>query len=212
MIPEVWRARVETETERLGVSKAQVYLRALEAYFQDEAGQSWDTLEADEHYDPHRFYTRTSDAKGHSKMIRLNVPNPIMGEVAALVQSAQIPAYRSIEDVARDALYHRLKQVAISLDNGELEAVVDLAMLVSDELDVKYQREQAQHLIAMVQDNATQIVAEGPPARARKYLADRRELADSLPEPYRERYLKVVDDFDERVKAAEAKQKRKHRR
>lgn len=59
-------------------------------------------------YSPKKFYTKSSDSKGHSDTIWLKVPVSLSSALAAIVQSRAIPEYRTSQDICRDAIVHRL--------------------------------------------------------------------------------------------------------
>ncbi len=205
-IPTTLFDKVEAEAKRLDISKSHVYLRALTNYFEIFNSDSWSTVDDDDFYDPKRFYTHASDKHGHSFTTRVGIPKPMAGELAAIVESRAVPAYRSIKDFVRDAIYHRAKQISRAIDNGELEYAVDMAMLASEELQIIDEAEQADLLIDTIRTNAQAMFArDGSRPRLKRYLASRKELADSIPEPYRDDYLAAIADYEKRIEKAEAK-------
>ncbi len=209
-IPSSLHNKCMEEAERLGTSLSRIYLRALTQYFETFSVESWATVDDSEAYDPTRFYTHASDAKGHSKQIRVNIPNPLAGELSNLTKSGSVPAYRSPEDVVRDALYHRTKQIARMIDNGELEVSVDMAMLMSDEIQLQSEAAEAEHLIDAIRTNAQAMyIRDGNTTRLKRYLAQRREMADSIPEQYRKDYLSAVSDYEKRIERDTKKRKKK---
>lgn len=58
-------------------------------------------------YREDRFYTRSVDADGHGQKLNLRVPQGIDSQMYAAV--AEIPEYRTIHDLIRDAVLHRLE-------------------------------------------------------------------------------------------------------
>lgn len=58
-------------------------------------------------YREDRFYTRSVDADGHGEKLNLRVPQGIDSQMYAAV--AEIPEYRTIHDLIRDAVLHRLE-------------------------------------------------------------------------------------------------------
>lgn len=212
-IPQFWFNKVQEEAKRLDESLSSIYLRALTQYFGTFEAESWSTIDDADFYDRSRFYTHSEDKKGHSFHLRANIPKPLGGELGSLVQSGMVPAYRSLGDIVRDAIYHRVKEVSAMIDAGEVEQAVDMAMLHSEELRMLDEAEQADQLIEALRANASAMFSrDGSRSRLKRYLAQRREIADSIPEPYRADYLAAVDDFDQRLLKEEAKGKPKRRR
>lgn len=58
-------------------------------------------------YRSDRFYTRSVDKDGHGQKLNLRVPQGIDSQMYAAVQD--IPEYRTIHDLIRDAVVHRLE-------------------------------------------------------------------------------------------------------
>ena len=206
-----WFDKVRAEAEKNNTSASQIYHRALAEYFgQKISNESWE-VEDDDFYDPNEFYTASQDKKGHSFHMRVNLPKPLGGQLYGLIQSAVVPQYRSVEDVARDAVYHRVKQIARAIDDGELEAVVDMAMLHAQELQITETAQHADELIDAMQTNAAMMWQRGDMRALKKYLAERRGVADSLVEPYRTDYLAVIKNYESRL-VKEEKRKAKSSR
>ena len=213
-IPVYWYQRVKDEARRLDMSLSQVYLRALTTYFGTFENESWDTIDDPDAYDPSRFYTHSEDRRGHSFHVRANIPKPLGGELSSLVQSGMVPAYRSIGDIVRDAIFHRTKQISRMIDDGRLEQTVDMAMLLSEEMQLMDEAEHAQQLIEALRTNAqSMLTREGPTSqRLKRYLATRRDIVDTIPEQYRDDYLAAVEEYEKRIERTEPKRRRSEKR
>ncbi len=204
-----WFDKVKAEAEKNNTSASQIYHRALAEYFgQKISNESWEVAD-DDFYDPNEFYTASQDKKGHSFHMRVNLPKPLGGQLYALIQSAVVPQYRSVEDIARDAVYHRVKQIARAIDDGELEAVVDMAMLHAQELQITETAQHADELIDAMQANAAMMWQRNDAKALKKFLAERRSVADSLVEPYRTDYLAVIKNYEGRLAKEEKRKSRK---
>lgn len=59
-------------------------------------------------YSPNKFYTRSTDSKGHREEIRLKLSPDLADALSIIVQSKAIPEYRTVQDIIRDAIVHRL--------------------------------------------------------------------------------------------------------
>jgi len=190
---------VEQEADRLSASKSSIYVTALAEYRaarETGAGlDAWDTIDEDDPYDPHHFYTHSQDRKGHSFHMRVNIPKPLAGAAGALIQTGRIPQYRTIEDIARDAFYHRIKQIARAIDNEDLEQTVDLAMLLADELRIQAEQDEAESFMAAVRTNAERLWQLGERTALRKYLADREPYVDSIPNPYSKELKDLIGEY-----------------
>lgn len=210
VITEYWDEQVEREASRQNTNRSQVYLRAIAEYFDNHYGDV-STLDladdSDDLYDPNKFYTASQDKRGHSFHLRVNIPKPLAGEAGAFVQSGRVPAFRSIEDIARNGFYHCLKQVAMKYDAGELETAVDLAMLNAEELAIMEREQQAEDLLENIRANIQRMVGRHEWNGLRRYLTEREGYADSLPSPFREELIEVVADARKKVGRQERRSK-----
>lgn len=200
------KRHLEEVSSREGVSQQEVVQRALREHFDKVDRRAWGVIDDDDHYDPNRYYTFGSDQKGHSSEIRLQIPKPLRGELQRLIESGVIHEYTTAQHVARDALYHRVKQLTRLIDNEELERAVDLAMLISDEEQIKAKEQEAKDFIAMVSDNLKTLMVQAYEtndyARVREYLADRAGKAEVVPEAHRPEYETLLKDHKRLVRKA----------
>lgn len=209
-IPTYWFDKVKEEAEKSNVSMSAIYTRALTAFFDQHISSSWETTDED-FYDPNRFYTHSEDKKGHSFHLRAPIPKPFAGELHALIKSGAVPQYRSLGDIVRDALFHRVKAVSQMIDDGTLESSVDMMMLLAEEIQMQDEAETAEHLIDAMHVNAQGMWARGDHPRLKRYLAGRMESAENLVEPYRSDYIGVIKKF-EKMLAKEARSKKRKKR
>lgn len=75
------------------------------------SNNSWATDAAANGYSREKFYTVSTNKKGFTSSIRVNVPPDVLSSIGALVASKDIPDYRTLQDFLRDALVHRLHDV-----------------------------------------------------------------------------------------------------
>lgn len=58
-----------------------------------------------------RFYCASTNAHDHSETIQLKLPKHVKVLINQFVGNDELPAYRSVNDVVRDALVHRLQWI-----------------------------------------------------------------------------------------------------
>lgn len=200
--PAPVKKRIEDEAKRHDTSQTQIILQALSFYFHSaESGDPWD-VEADGWYNPHTFYTLGEDKKGHSVKVTASIPKNLIGEIARVVESGEIPEYQSRTHFVRDAIYHRAKQVAGFLKNGELERQTDLALMLSMEMGIQQQKEETELLIATMRDNCQQAYARGNLEFLDEYLARRRDYQNRIPEEYKDEFVAVLDEYQQKLRQA----------
>lgn len=77
----------------------------------DAAHRSGLTGVEDSTYDPAKFYVASTNSHDHDEVMRIKVPKWMMVYLQDLVRDPRLPAYRSVHDVIRDALVHRVKHL-----------------------------------------------------------------------------------------------------
>lgn len=61
-------------------------------------------------YSPDKFYTASTDDKGHHAALRTtSIPPYIQSAMREIIEQRYIPEYRQMGDIVRDALVHRLQ-------------------------------------------------------------------------------------------------------
>lgn len=192
ILPQRWKDFLDEEAARQHTSMAAVILRAISDYANRNSGAtSWETVD-DNLYDPLAFYTASQDRHGHSFHLRVNIPKPLAGEMGSLVQSGEIPQYRTLEDIARDAIVHRVKKIAQMLEDGDLERAVDLFALRAQEQRLLDMEEEAEEVMDLIRQNVIRLRARHP-AGLKAYLAEREEYAEHFPEPHRSELLALIE-------------------
>jgi hypothetical protein len=98
----------------------------------DESGWVLSDFDAESSsYSREKFYVAASDKNGHNTSLRVRVPPQISGQIHALIASGQFPYYRTVEDLHRDALIHRLHDLSDMEDVSLTEDMQE--MLVQQE-------------------------------------------------------------------------------
>lgn len=160
---------------------------------------SWDATATSSNmgYDPHEFYTSSSDKKGHQQQFRVNVPPSLGSEIAQLVQSQRIPAYRTAQDVIRDALIHRLQWLR---DHGhpisrDMQHELDLQM-AKVKAQTKLQRvQEAEEYLDTIQEVFASLV--GPDSRddLRRELVEASLYVESLPRGFQHKAEAIIEKY-----------------
>ena len=128
---ELW-SKVQQEAAETGSNQSTIINRALADFFQTRTVRSSWSLEDDDWYDEHRFYTFTEDKNGHSAKITMNVPKNLAGTIHKLVGNPKIPELKSPQDFYRSALFHYAHKVGRWIDDEELVEQVTLGMMQAD--------------------------------------------------------------------------------
>lgn len=136
------------------------------------------------------FYTISEDHRGHDKQApRFRVLGSINARVAQLVQSGEFPAYRSVADVWRDAMVHRLKDLEGYTKDARmkdaLRKTVQQARMTSEIRATLQAGKDAEEMLSLLD----QLVS-------RHDLYDRTFLRERLSE-----YMGKAEEFDEPLRS-----------
>lgn len=148
-------------------------------------------------YSEDRFYTKSSDQRGHSQMLRVWLPQGIDAQVYAAVND--IPQYRTVQDFVRDAIVHRLEY---------LQKRYKISKAMQRLLDLERSRAESERRSAEV-DTMTAAIDEVAAALTKTWEAgdyalfaqeidEAEALIDQLRDPYQQRLSKMVGDWKRR--------------
>lgn len=120
-------------------------------------------LESKPEYDPSRFVTAASDSKGHSKIRSISFPNDVWARMQEMVATNHWP-YRNASDMCRDAVYHRMEQLA-ELDptkvTPDVQALLQRQIILSEIAVSAELRELSEEFVDGVMREVTSLVEHG---------------------------------------------------
>lgn len=158
------------------------------------ARRNWKTT--DPSYSEDKFYTSSTDGQGHSSHIRVNVPPNVAGRVEALVQKGMIPAYKTRQDVMRDALIHRLNYIEDNFDVGEdLSRALQVQRAQSEVQAAKEEMNTNRNYVDSLKDSLHQAHREGNLTILHNLVSNATDQIDNLMEPYRSEVQTIVNQF-----------------
>lgn len=157
-------------------------------------------------YRPERFYTRSINADGHGEKVQVRVPQGLDSQMYAAV--AEIAEYRSIQDLIRDAVVHRLEWLQHHYALGEAaRRTLELERLQADR---ERRAQEADTMGKSVDDLGEKLQGlwdKEDWGLLAEELEAGGESVDWLRDPYKRRAQKILDDWKgrARVKIAEAR-------
>lgn len=160
--------------------------------YSDEDG--WGTEGAgDNEYSPANFYTKSVDMNGHGTPFRVKIPDHWVPMLMSIKED--VPSYKSIPDIMRDALYHRYKWLKDNMDR--VRSTPETQMFESID---KAEQMASRTLILNEMPGKIKKVCEalrdaGDRATLHTYLCDQTATAKRFPEPWRGKVLAVLDNY-----------------
>ena len=144
-------------------------------------------------YAPDQFYTRSTNEKGFSTKMRVNLSPAINAAVMEMVHSKEFSAYHSVSDFIRDAVMHRLQYLRehgadTPLIRELCEIEVSNAMMATHELVTTQRTEQLANAERMLD-----LVRKGGDTEHLSTVLHELDIqADIMPEPWAGRMREII--------------------
>lgn len=160
--------------------------------------------ESEDEYSPDRFFTRAVDSNGHAVWsARLRVNPETMHALSALVQSGVIPEYRTVSDIFRDSLVHRLRYLTDHVIDPEAKLRLSEAsriLMLNETVKEFTDQHDIYERFEMEFRQAAHAGLKGGDAEGIERLCERTlSRAEELREPFRGRLYAAVKDIREQV-------------
>lgn len=146
--------------------------------------------------------TRSQDEHGHSANLRVHVPVPWRALMEQVCQSDAWPEYRSIQDIVRDSLYHRLHWVSGQKEREAFPEVRAAMMQVRLERQLSYITESARmwrEFSERIEETLTTLAAANDWEIVKNFCDDAAEEIDDVPQPYRGKLAAQLDMWKRRA-------------
>lgn len=85
-------------------------------------------------YSEEEFYVKSKDDQGHSTYARVRFADHVFAQMGVLIQSKEIPEYRTIQDLIRDSVVHRLQYLSRTRNSRQASTLAQ-ALLIIGELE-----------------------------------------------------------------------------
>jgi hypothetical protein len=163
-------------------------------------GQWTEWLATPEHdYSPARFYTRSTNQFDHSQTVQTGFPREVMALVSKIVHAGVVPEYRSNQDFIRDAVVHRLHQIATFLDDPAMDYTLTIER-VQCILDQRAADIAALDRMAeSIEDLAGRALTDQNWANLREVIRQAETLADQIAGPWGARMDRQVAQWRDQI-------------
>lgn len=155
--------------------------------------ESWET--DDGAYSRAKFYCHSTDKRGHSEFIRGPLPPTILAKMSELVQDRNFPDYTSVQAIMRDAIYHRLHEIADIKGDEALRRIVAMEMKMADRARSAYLLRRQQEMVDQIEMLlGLALQAQDELALIEEISKAEADMADLI-EPYRSRVIDIIDKY-----------------
>jgi hypothetical protein len=149
-------------------------------------------------YDEDKFYTHSTDGNGHYERIPQTKIKPSLEAMIAAVVAEYPTEYKSVGDVVRDAILHRI----VYLSRNKLELQAKLRPMITREVQ---RQEMARETVELenwnqyneeLRDIVARMVQAQNWTRASEYLQNAQEVLDSgvVPEHLSKELERIIED------------------
>ncbi len=140
--------------------------------------------------DPRELVFHSTDDKGHSSTVRVNIPNDMAQMINQIVQKGYFE-YRTREDIIRDALYHRLAWLDANHNLGfgeKLRRLRSMDYILEDESErIEFQ--------SRIEKLSQELLAIPDKDEQRRLVSDLANQIHSMPNGYwKKRHLAYLKD------------------
>lgn len=145
----------------------------------------------DQGYSSDKYYMDSSDERGHSVTITMNIPPELAARLAKIVESKMWP-HRSKGDIGRDALNHRLKYLEDHAPDPDTD--LQLRIYLSKERRRMRQVMLREQMLLSTEIEAGLKGAVGNMAALRQEIAEAQEDLLALPVELRGHIQELIED------------------
>lgn len=160
-----------------------------------DLGPDWET-DSSEH-SRYRFYTSSSNKDEKSHSVRFNLPAFVVNEVRHLIETRQIPQYRTTADFFRDAAMHRLHDVKDMVRSETLPATLDLFRVLEEQNRRLDEMKLLQEIVTNNQHMIEMAVLMGDRATINEIVEGSDQMFRKVREPWRSRAIEQVKKYAE---------------
>lgn len=138
----------------------------------------------DTSYDETKFYVASTNEHDHDESTRVRMPKWLMAQLQELVRDGRLPAYRSIHDVMRDALVHRVHYIhsrgLTDTDTDWIEREVLKGAMVR----IEARRQEKLEAVKTVEVTLREALHARDPEEIDMAIAVAQGMAEHIGEPY----------------------------
>ena len=151
-------------------------------------------------YDPEDFYTGASDGRGHSANMQCPIPVTVAAELEQMIAAKEFPAYRTRQDFIRDAIVHRINQLAdhrmaSPTRSMALKSLGAMLVAMARTEQAVQEVETARYLLDSARQALHQVSQAGDNVHFYDLLDMYEEQATNMTEPWRGQLEALVGEF-----------------
>jgi hypothetical protein len=128
--------------------------------------------------------------------VYLKLSPGVMGRIGAIVATRQLPAFRTVPDVIRDAVIHQLHRLGVMLADGITLELVDMNVALSELDEFRRQRIEAEQYLTQLREEGDRAVNRGSYVQLNKLLNMAESWTFNLEDSYRDELNELMTRFN----------------
>lgn len=150
------------------------------------------TTDSEGRYSRDKFYVRATNGYDHSNKMRVHLPPDAVAAAEEVV--AQIPAYRGVADLLRDALYHRVHYLATErhLSTPIIDRWLDLEAGQAAIDRARVEIEMHKSIVTDARRTLDDLIAAGDRGQALLMLEALEPTLDAMRDPWHSQLAKII--------------------
>lgn len=150
----------------------------------------------DSGYNEDDFYTRSTDGHGHQRHVRVNFPPSVVGQIAEIIQSGRIGAYKTSQDFIRDAVVHRLHYLNEELLNDpRLKRALTAEVRKSRMQAITAEQNELAGLVEACREAIMTAVRSEDWVAFQEAIDQAEQQGEEVREPYRSQIHGIVNEY-----------------
>lgn len=148
-------------------------------------------------YDPSKFYVRSVDKNGHKESFYVTMPPIWHGIVNEIARSDKYPDYRSVQDLVRDALIHRIHYLNTEYQpDDRMKRIVGQEMYLASLDGIRREAELLDQILSDCDNTLDIIRRTEEPSLKRRLIDSAYVQMEDLPEPYKTKMRNLVAKYE----------------
>ena len=156
-------------------------------------------FEAESKYDPNEFYVRTVDKRGHKETVHVAMPPDLFAEIHETANNPNFPFYRTVQDLMRDAVLHRMHWLYEKY--GATEHAKEFLALEMAKAKIETRKRARDTITDILSELTTSLdiyIKVGDHKNLAKCIFDCYEMAETTTEPYSSQFRSLAQQYESR--------------
>lgn len=150
-------------------------------------------------YKENRFYTHSTNRKGFKDTVRIPLPPNVLAQMNAIVQQRKVADYKTVQDLVRDAIIHRLKWLVDYTGDEEMDRAVDREVQSARMEQIRNECNDWMMVYSLNEEALYDLKAQGDKEGIEQLLEVMRQYAAGIRNPYQERFYLLIMRYERQV-------------